>query len=85
MDRIHSLTMKTIKQKKVIRLSRQAAIIRHMKPFGQALADELCDPSVTEEAAMRQAMFHLSQCYLCLRSGSLKGDFLNEQSIELSL
>eukprot|EP00959_Pyramimonas_sp_CCMP1952_P109184 2283405-Pyramimonas_sp.AAC.1 len=58
-----------MKHRKVIRLSGEAAVIRHMLPLGKALAGELSDPNVAEEAAI----------------GSLKGDSLNGQSIKFSL
>ena len=43
-----------------------AAKIRHLVPFVWELADELLDKRVPKFEAMRQAAFHLNECYSAL-------------------
>ena len=86
-DRIHSFSMLTIKSKKakLPRMKCQAAVLRHMVPFAKMLAEECCDMANPEQAAMKHGMVHLWQCYMCLRSGSIKGDALMAESTKFIL
>ena len=53
--------------------------------FGEHLCNEVCDMTQVEEAAIPHAMHHLWQCYMCLRTQSMKGDFLHQESIKFSM
>ena len=86
-DTLHALTVLTLKGKKqkFARLKCQAAVCRHLIGFGEHLCKEVCDMTQVEEAAIRHAMHHLWQCYMCLRTQSMKGDLLHKESIKFSM
>ena len=86
-DRLQNLVDTMLKQpKKAPKLRASAAQCRALVPFAYREANRALDDNAPEEAAAKQAMYHLHQCYQALtRESIFAADVLREHSTKFAL
>ena len=86
-DRLHNLVDTMLKQPtKAPKLRASAAQCRALVPFAIREATRVLDDNVPEEAAAKNAMHHLHQCYAALTRDSIfAADVLREHSTKFAL